>query len=130
MAECRTRQLSVHQGVPKMQRKLLAATAAALLLLQLAAVLPVQAGSMRSLKQWGYDPWAGSGWYGGGWSGGWSRPWDPVGSGCYHPETYTRYRSGQSAYCTSGARIYCDWGNWQGSCRGGWSNGNDGVWRR
>lgn len=51
-------------------------------------------------------------------------------SGCYHPETYTRYRSGQSAWCSNGARIYCDWGNWQGSCRGGWSNGNDGVWRR
>jgi hypothetical protein len=68
------------QGVNIMQRKLLTATAAALLLLQLAAVLPVQAGSLRSLKQyWGYDPWAGSGWYGGGWTGGWSRPWDPVG---------------------------------------------------
>jgi hypothetical protein len=65
-------------------RRLLAATAAALLLLQLAAVLPVQAGGLRSLKQyWGYDPWAGSGWYGGGWGGSWSRPWDPVGRcGC------------------------------------------------
>jgi hypothetical protein len=51
-------------------------------------------------------------------------------SGCYHPETYTRYRSGQAAYCSNGARMYCDWGNWKGSCRGGWTNGNDGVWRR
>lgn len=60
-------------------RKPLAAVTAALLLLQLAAVLPVQAGGLRALKQWGYDNWSGSGWYGGGWGGGWSRPYDPVG---------------------------------------------------
>lgn len=71
---------------------------------------------------WGpyYGGWGGSSWGGwGSWGGGWApywRPSDPVGSGCYHPETLIRYRSGETAYCSKGGKLYCDWGSWRGSC--------------